>query len=157
MPRYSAGLLLFRRSSGVLPEVFLVHPGGPFWKNKDEGVWSIPKGEHDATEDPLQAAKREFAEEVGLAIDGTFADLGAFRQPGGKIVHAWSVEGDCDPDRMRSNSFSLEWPPKSGHVSTFPEVDRAAWFAPAQAKRKILKGQVPILEALYRRFDARRR
>jgi predicted NUDIX family NTP pyrophosphohydrolase len=145
MPRYSAGLLMYRRR-GVL-EVFLVHPGGPFWARKDAGAWSIPKGEYPPAEDPLAAARREFTEETGLTAAGEFIPLTPLRQPSGKIIHAWAVEGDCDPGAIRSNTFSLEWPPRSGRQD-FPEVDRAAWFPLAAAREKIIKGQAGFLEEL---------
>jgi predicted NUDIX family NTP pyrophosphohydrolase len=146
MPKRSAGLLLYRRRDGL--EVFLVHPGGPFWAGKDAHAWSIPKGEIAEGEDPLQAARREFAEETGLAIDGRFVVLTPRRQPGGKIVHAWAVEADCDPAAVRSNSFTLEWPPRSGRMQEFPEIDRAAWFPLAVAREKSHKGQVALLDEL---------
>jgi predicted NUDIX family NTP pyrophosphohydrolase len=146
MPKQSAGLLLYRRGDGI--EVFLVHPGGPFWAGKDAHAWSVPKGEFVGGEDALSAARREFAEETGLSIDGTFLALAPVKQPGGKIVHAWAVEGDCDPAAVKSNSFSLEWPPRSGRMQEFPEVDRAAWFPLAVAREKIHKGQVALLDAL---------
>jgi predicted NUDIX family NTP pyrophosphohydrolase len=147
MAKQSAGLLLYRRGGGE-PEVFLVHPGGPFWAKKDAHAWSIPKGEFGAGEDPLSAARREFAEETGLPIDGAFLALPPVKQPGGKVVQAWAVEGDCDPGMVKSNSFTLEWPPRSGRMQVFPEVDRAAWFPLAVAREKIHKGQVAILDAL---------
>ena len=147
MAKTSAGLLLYRWREGRL-EVFLVHPGGPFWARKDEGAWSIPKGELAAGEDPLVAARREFAEETGLVPDGAFVALTPLRQAGGKIVHAFALEGDCDPTAIRSNSFTIEWPPRSGQRREFPEVDRAAWFAIAEAERKILKGQLGLLAQL---------
>jgi len=147
MAKLSAGILMFRRS-GASIELFLVHPGGPFWANKDEGAWSIPKGIYDDREDPLDAAKREFAEEVGFAPVGAFFDLGAFRQASGKVIRAWALQGDIDPARLKSNSFHLEWPPRSGVMQEFPEVDRAGWFSIDAAKKKILKGQVPIVLAL---------
>jgi predicted NUDIX family NTP pyrophosphohydrolase len=155
MPRRSAGLLLYRyRQSGI--EVLLVHPGGPFWARKDEGAWSIPKGEYDPGEDPLAAARREFAEETGASPPaGEAAALGAFRQPSGKIVEAWAVEGDFDPASLRSNTFTMEWPPRSGRTQEVPEVDRAGWFTPEEAEPKLLKGQRPILEALLQRLDRR--
>lgn len=140
----SAGLLMYR-GSGVGAEVFLVHPGGPFWAKKDEGAWSIPKGLPDMGEDLLAAAKREFQEETGFTAEGDFTPLGAFKQPGGKIVHAWAVEGDCDPSKLVSNLFEMEWPPKSGRRARFPEIDRAGWFQPHEAQTKILRGQQPIL------------
>lgn len=146
MPKQSAGLLLYRRRGE--PEVFLVHPGGPFWAGKDAHAWSIPKGEFAADEDTLQAAEREFAEETGLTPEGTFVALRPLKQPGGKIVHAWAVEGDCDPAAIVSNSFALEWPPRSGRMRQFPEVDRAAWFPLAVAREKIHKGQVALLDEL---------
>lgn len=151
MPQRSAGILLFRRS-GPEPELLLVHPGGPFWAKKDEGAWSIPKGVYEADEDPLAAARREFSEETGSAPDGDFIALGPFKQPGGKIVSAWAVEGDFDLAGFSSNSFSIEWPPKSGRRQEFPEADRAAWFRPEEALRKILKGQAPIVAALLERL-----
>jgi predicted NUDIX family NTP pyrophosphohydrolase len=143
----SAGILLYKYAGAELL-VFLVHPGGPFWKNKDDGAWSIPKGEYLEAEDPLVAARREFAEETGQAIDGDFVKLGDYRQPGGKLVSAWAVEGDCDADAIRSNTFTIAWPPKSGRTAEFPEVDRAQWFAPEQAATKLLQGQVAMLEDL---------
>lgn len=146
MPKRSAGLLLYRRRDGL--EVFLVHPGGPFWAGKDAHAWSIPKGEIADGEDALQAARREFAEETGLAVDGRFRPLTPRRQPGGKIVHAWALEADCDPAAVRSNSFTLEWPPRSGRQQEFPEIDRAAWFPLAVARGKSHKGQVALLDEL---------
>lgn len=144
----SAGLLMYR-GAGEGIEVFLVHPGGPFWAKKDEGAWSIPKGLPDKGEDLLAAAKREFHEETGFTAEGDFTPLGAFKQPGGKTVHAWAVEGDCDPLKLESNLFEMEWPPKSGRRSRFPEIDRAGWFHPSEALRKILRGQQPILTKLF--------
>lgn len=142
----SAGILLYRRRDGV--EVLLVHPGGPFWARKDLGAWSLPKGEIDEGEDPLAAAVREFTEETGLPLGGDFRPLRPLRQPGGKTVHAWAVEGDCDPAELRSGLFSMEWPPRSGKRQEFPEVDRAAWFTIAEARRRILAGQAPFLDEL---------
>ena len=147
MAKTSAGLLLFREASGGL-EVLLVHPGGPFWSRKDDGAWSLPKGEFEEGEDPLAAARREFEEETGTAADGEAIPLGSLRQPGGKTVHAWAVRGDFDPDLLRSNTFLLEWPPKSGRMREFPEVDRAGWFPLETARRKILKGQAGFLDRL---------
>ncbi len=143
----SAGLLLYRRSPGGL-QVFLVHPGGPFWAKKDLGVWSIPKGELEPHEDPLAAARREFEEETGCRISGDFRPLAPLKQRGGKTVCAWAVEGDCDPSGLKSNTFSIEWPPHSGLRREFPEVDRAAWFPLDEAKRRILPGQVGFIESL---------
>jgi len=152
MTKSSAGLLLFRLASGE-PEVLLVHPGGPFWAKKDEGAWSIPKGELDGEEDPWLAARREFHEETGVAPpDGEAIALEPVRQPGGKVVHAWAVEGDLDVAAIRSNQFSMEWPPRSGRRQSFPEVDRAAWFSLETARRKILKGQAALLEQLEARL-----
>jgi len=147
MPKLSAGLLMFRRTPEGI-EVFLVHPGGPFWMKKDLGAWSIPKGEHPETEDPFAAALREFEEETGIRPEGDFLPLGELRQPSGKRITAWAFEGDCDPASIRSNLFSLEWPPRSGRTQEFPEVDRAAWFSLAEARQKILKGQGPLLDRL---------
>ena len=147
MPKLSAGILLFRRrAAGV--EVLLVHPGGPFWAKKDLGAWSIPKGLADEGEDLLAAAKREFLEETGMPVEGEFIDLGAHKQPGGKTIAAWAHEGDFDPALLTSNTFSLEWPPRSGRMAQFPEVDRAAWFSIDEAFEKISKGQTPIIAAL---------
>lgn len=147
MSKKSSGLLLFRETSGHL-EVLLVHPGGPFWSKKDEGAWSIPKGELAEGEDPLEAAKREFEEEMGSPAQGEAIPLLPLKQPGGKTVHAWAVRGDFDPDLLKSNTFPLEWPPKSGRIQEFPEVDRAAWFPIETAKQKILKGQAGFLDQL---------
>jgi predicted NUDIX family NTP pyrophosphohydrolase len=147
MTKESAGLLLYRRCRGAL-EVFLVHPGGPFWAKKDVGAWSIPKGETEPGEERLARARREFAEETGHEIDGAFRALAPVRQSGGKIVHAWAVEGDCDTDAIASNSFTIEWPPRSGRMQSFPEVDRAGWFTLPLARQKILKSQLPLLDEL---------
>jgi predicted NUDIX family NTP pyrophosphohydrolase len=143
----SAGILMFRFSVGGL-EVFLVHPGGPFWAKKGDGTWSIPKGLYENDENPLDAAKREFKEETGCSPDGEYLRLGDFKQPSGKIISAWGVEGDVDSSKIKSNLFSMEWPPKSGRMQEFPEVDRAGWFILHQAMQKITKGQIPILQAL---------
>jgi predicted NUDIX family NTP pyrophosphohydrolase len=153
MAKISAGILLYRRSEAG-PEVFLVHPGGPFWRNKDLGAWTIPKGEPAAGEALLACAKREFAEETGIAIAGRLRALAPIRQAGGKQVHAWAVEGAADPAAMRSNSFVLEWPPRSGRMQAFPEADRAGWFPLAEARRKILKSQLPLLEQLAALLEA---
>jgi predicted NUDIX family NTP pyrophosphohydrolase len=147
MPKRSAGILLYRRRNGGL-EVLLVHPGGPFWAKKDAGAWSIPKGEYSETEDLLAVAKREFAEETGAHLAGEFLPLGEVVQPGRKIVTAFALEGDLDPATLRSNTFELEWPPKSGRKAVFPEIDRAQWFSPAEAAQKILSGQRPFIERL---------
>jgi predicted NUDIX family NTP pyrophosphohydrolase len=129
-------------------EVFLVHPGGPFWHGKDEGAWSIPKGEYGEGENPLAAAQREFKEETGHEVDGEFVPLGPIKQAGGKIVTAWALEADCDADRIKSNRFSMEWPPHSGRQAEFPEIDRAGWFSLPVARRKLLKRQAAFLDRL---------
>ncbi len=148
MPKLSAGIVLFRRR-GTGVEVFLVHPGGPFWKNKDNGAWSIPKGEYSAGEDALAAARREFEEETGFACpQGDPVALGELKQAGGKVVSAWAVEGDCAAERIRSNMFEMEWPPKSGKTQQFPEVDRAGWFALPEARQKLVAGQHGFLDRL---------
>jgi predicted NUDIX family NTP pyrophosphohydrolase len=144
--KQSAGLLLYRQRKDL--EVFLVHPGGPFWAKKDLGAWSIPKGEFSEGEDALAAAQRELAEETGFSVDGAFRALQPVKQSGGKIVYAWAVEADCDPQKITSNTFSLQWPPKSGRMQTFPEVDRAAWFSISEAREKINSAQTALLEAL---------
>jgi len=147
MPKRSAGILLFRASSGGL-EVLLVHPGGPFWMKKDAGAWSIPKGEYAEGEDALAVAQREFEEETGARPHGDFLPLGEIVQAGRKIVTAWAVEGDFDPSTLKSNEFELEWPPRSGRKESFPEVDRAEWFSPAAARRKILPAQSEFIARL---------
>ena len=147
MPRKSAGILMYRLEAGEL-EVFLVHPGGPFWSHKDLGAWSIPKGEYEDPEDPLEAARREFQEETGISLAGRFLALTPRQQPSRKLVSAWAIEGDCDPATIRSNTFEIEWPRGSGARREFPEVDRAGWFPIPQAQRKILKGQAPFLVEL---------
>ena len=145
MPKQSAGILLYRKKNEQ-PEIFLCHPGGPFYKNKDNGVWSIPKGEFDTDEEPLVAAKREFEEEVGQSINGEFIPLKPVKyKDGRKIVHAWALEGDLDPDSIKSNRFLLEWPPKSGKYIDIPEVDRGGWFTIEMAKEKILRALTPML------------
>ena len=144
MAKRSAGLLLYRTKNGFL-EVFLAHPGGPFWKNKDKGVWSIPKGEF-TNEKPLDAAKREFKEETGLSVPGPFEELFPIKQKGGKWVHAWAVEGDVDPDNIKSNTFPVTY--ASGHTQEFPEVDRAEWFTIEEAREKILESQTKLLDQL---------
>jgi predicted NUDIX family NTP pyrophosphohydrolase len=149
MAKRSAGLLMYRLRNGVL-EVFLVHPGGPFWAKKDLGAWSIPKGEYPDGEEPLAAAKREFEEETGIKPEADFTALRTIKQPGGKTVLAWVFEGDGDASAIKSNMFSMEWPPHSGNQQEFPEVDRAAWFNIETAREKILKGQLALLEELER-------
>jgi predicted NUDIX family NTP pyrophosphohydrolase len=154
MAKDTAGILMFRRT-GAEPELLLAHPGGPFWAKKDDGAWTIPKGMCDAGEEPLAAAIREFHEETGFTAEGPFIPLGAFKQPGGKTVHAWAVEGDCDPVLLVSNSFTMQWPPRSGKQAQFPEIDRAGWFRADEARRKILKGQAPLIDALLRHLGSR--
>jgi predicted NUDIX family NTP pyrophosphohydrolase len=149
MAKQSAGLLVYRRRRGDV-EVFLVHPGGPFWRNKDLGAWSIPKGEFANGEDPLEAANREFHEETGFNAAGNFVPLQPLKQSSGKTVHAWAVEGDYDPGQVRSNTFQLEWPPKSGKTMEVPEIDRADWFVMDIARDKILPGQCRLLVELER-------
>ena len=143
----SAGILLYRHRNDAL-EVFLVHPGGPFWAKKDLGAWSLPKGEVEEGEEPRDAAMREFREETGFTIDGELRPLTPLRQPSGKTIHAWAVEGDCDPAELRSSMFSMEWPPRSGKQPEFPEVDRGAWFSVEEARRRIIAGQAPFLDEL---------
>jgi predicted NUDIX family NTP pyrophosphohydrolase len=147
MARRSAGLLLFRRRNHEL-EVLLIHPGGPLWLKKDEGAWSIPKGEIEDGEDPLAAARREFNEELGSPVSGEFIELAPIRQASGKLVHAWALEGDFDPATLTSGLFSMEWPPRSGRQQHFPEVDRAEWFTIGEARRKINKAQIALLDQL---------
>jgi predicted NUDIX family NTP pyrophosphohydrolase len=147
MPKRSAGILMFRRRDGEV-EVLLMHPGGPFWAKNDCGAWSIPKGEYAEGEDALTAAKREFEEETGARPHGDFLPLGEVVQAGRKIVTAWGLEGDFDPATLTSNRFELEWPPKSGRKASFPEVDRAQWFSPADARRKILAAQSEFITRL---------
>jgi predicted NUDIX family NTP pyrophosphohydrolase len=153
MPKISAGLLPYR-TPGAKLQVFLVHPGGPFWAKKDDGAWSIPKGESTSGEDGLAAAQREFQEETGFTVDGPFSPLTPVKQPGGKVVRAWFVAApNLDPAALRSNTFSLEWPPRSGKTRAFPEVDRAAWFDFPTAQTKILKGQLPLLDELQQKLQ----
>ena len=147
MPKKSAGLLLFRVVASHL-EVLLVHPGGPLWAKKDDGSWSIPKGEFAETEDPFEAAKREFKEELGSLVTGEAILLKPLRQPSGMIIYAWGVRGDFDPATMKSNTFTMEWPPKSGQKREFPEIDKAGWFPIEVAMRKIVKGQSDFIDQL---------
>ena len=145
--KVSAGILLYRRPDGRL-EVLLAHPGGPFWKRKDLGAWSIPKGECQAGEDPMVAARREFEEETGLRLQGEMTPLGEVKQAGGKVVRAWAIEGDCDASAIHSNTFELEWPPKSGKLEQFPEIDRFEWFSLDAARQKLVKAQTAFLDRL---------
>jgi predicted NUDIX family NTP pyrophosphohydrolase len=147
MAKKSAGLLMFRRSPDGQLQVLLVHPGGPFWAKKDLGAWTVPKGEYDDPEDALEAAKREFAEETGFPVSGPFLPLGALKQPSGKTVSVWAFESDCDPAALVSNTFEMEWPPKSGRKASFAEVDRAAWFSLGEARERLAKGQVGFVDA----------
>ena len=150
MPRRSAGILLYRGRDNSR-EVLLVHPGGPAWAGRDIGAWSIPKGEYDAGDDPLAAARREFEEELGTAPpDSEAQDLGEVRQKSGKLVRAWALEGDLDPDSIASNTFELEWPPRSGKMLEIPEVDRAEWFTLSDAREKMNPAQVELLDRLGR-------
>jgi predicted NUDIX family NTP pyrophosphohydrolase len=148
MPKRSAGILMYRRRPGDDLELLLVHPGGPFWAKKDLGAWSIPKGEYAEGENPLTVARREFEEETGMPVAGRFLPLGELVSPGRKIVTAFALEGDFDPATLRSNVFELEWPPRSGQRKSFPEIDRAQWFAPAEARHKILAGQREFISRL---------
>ena len=152
MPKISAGLLMYRRTGDGI-EVFLVHPGGPFWRDKDAAAWSVPKGEIDQDEDPLHAARREFQEETGTLPEGPFLELTPIRQRGGKTVRAWAFEGDCNPAQIRSNVFEMEWPPRSGKRGRFPEVDRARFLTPDEAKRLINPAQIPLIDDLLRQVD----
>jgi predicted NUDIX family NTP pyrophosphohydrolase len=150
----SAGILLYRTRDGEL-EVLLVHPGGPFWARKDAGAWSIPKGEYGADEDPRACALREFEEETGTALPtGELIELGDIRQKGGKVVTAWAAEGDLDADAVRSNTFTMEWPPRSGRTAEFPEIDRAGWFDVETAREKLLPAQTELLDRLLGRFES---
>jgi predicted NUDIX family NTP pyrophosphohydrolase len=154
MGKKSAGILPYRRRNGRL-EVLLVHPGGPFWKNKDLGAWSIAKGEYEEDEEPLQAALREFFEETGHRPSAPFLPLTQRKQPGGKLVDAWATESDWDPSGLISNTFSMEWPKGSGKIRDFPEVDRAEWFDVAQARRRIRPGQRDFLEELSEKLSSK--
>jgi len=138
---------LYRKQDQRL-EVFLVHPGGPFWAKKDEGAWSVPKGEFEEGEKPLEAARREFREETGFDVDGRFAALTPLKQPSGKVIYAWAAAGDLDAAAIKSNTFTMEWPPKSGRIQEFPEVERGGWFGIQEAREKLLPGQRPFLDEL---------
>jgi predicted NUDIX family NTP pyrophosphohydrolase len=144
----SAGILLYRLSGGA-PEVLLVHPGGPFWARRDAGAWSVPKGEYEDADDPLAAARREFEEETGTALEtGELLELGDVKQKNGKLVSAWAAEGDLDPDAVHSNTFTMEWPPRSGRTAEFPEIDRAGWFGIDEAREKLNPAQAEFLDRL---------
>jgi predicted NUDIX family NTP pyrophosphohydrolase len=151
--KISAGVIPFRRTQGRL-EVFLVHPGGPFWQNRDVGAWSIAKGEAGEDEDLLQTARREFNEETGVSVEGDFIALAPVRQAGGKVVHAWAIECDFDANAITSNEFSLEWPPRSGVMRQFPEVDRGQWFGVADASVRVLPGQRGLIDELQQKLAA---
>jgi len=155
MAETSAGILLYRRSAGQW-QVLLAHPGGPFWRRRDEGAWTIPKGVVHQNEEPEAAARREFAEELGVAASGPLRPLGEIRQRSGKRVIAFALQGEFEPDRLHSNEFAVEWPPKSGRTSSFPEIDRADWFALPVARKKILGGQSPLLDRLEDMLSQRR-
>jgi predicted NUDIX family NTP pyrophosphohydrolase len=154
MPKLGAGLLVYRSTGGKV-EVLLVHPGGPFWARRDDGAWSLPKGEYVADEDPLEVAVREFREELGMDPPGDRppVSLGDIRQPSGKRISAWALEGDLEVTEVRSNTFTLEWPPGSGVAREFPEVDRAGWFGLEAARRKLVRGQVSFIDRLAERLD----
>jgi predicted NUDIX family NTP pyrophosphohydrolase len=157
MAKKSAGLLMFRRSPDRQLHVLLVHPGGPFWAKKDLAAWTVPKGEYDDSEDALEAAKREFAEETGFPVSPPFLPLGSLKQPSGKTVSVWAFECDCDPATLVSNTFEMEWPPRSGRKASFVEIDRAAWFGLGEAREKLVIGQIGFLDALAKvvRHDSR--
>jgi predicted NUDIX family NTP pyrophosphohydrolase len=152
MPNRSAGLLMYRRSKDHL-EVFLIHPGGPYWAKKDEGAWAIPKGEYDKDEEPLVAAQREFQEETGFTAIGEFLELGSIKQMSGKIVTAWAFEGDCDPANLASNTCLVEWPPHSGRSIEIPEVDKGRWFGMSEARDFMRKEQAQLLDRLWDRLS----
>ena len=145
----SAGILLYRRTDASEPQVWIAHMGGPFWARKDAAAWSIPKGEYEPGEDPFVAARREFAEEIGQPPpDAEYAELGEFRQPSGKVVTVFAAEADFAPERVQSNTFTVEWPPRSGTLREFPEIDDARWVGLAEARVKLVRGQLPVLDAL---------
>lgn len=146
-PPRSAGLLMYRPRGGAV-EVLLGHPGGPYWARKDQGAWTLPKGEYGDDEEPLAAAQREFAEETGFPAAPPFLPLGELRMKSGKRIAAWAFQGDADPAQLRCNSFDLEWPPRSGRMRSFPELDRVQWFAPQEARRRLLAGQAPFVDRL---------
>lgn len=151
--KHSAGLLMFRRAPGGAIEVLLAHPGGPYWRRRDEGAWTIPKGEFEAPEEALDAAQREFLEETGIAPQPPFVAVGEIRQKGGKRIQAWAFEGDADPARLLSNEFEMEWPPHSGQRQRFPEIDAIAWFSPDQARTKMNPAQTEWLDRLAQALD----
>lgn len=144
----SAGLMMYRQPAGGAAEVLLAHPGGPFWRGRDEGAWTIPKGEYGPPEDALAAARREFEEETGFAVTPPFLPLGEVVQKSGKRISAWAFAGDCDPARLRCNSFEIEWPPRSGRRQSYPEIDRVAWFGLEEARRRIIPAQRALIDRL---------
>jgi predicted NUDIX family NTP pyrophosphohydrolase len=157
MAKRSAGILLYRIAAGA-PEVLLVHPGGPFWARKDAGAWSIPKGEYDDAEDPRACALREFEEETGTALPADdLVELGSVKQKGGKVVSAWAAQGDLDAGSVRSNTFTMEWPPRSGRSAEFPEIDRAEWFGVDAAREKLVAAQAEFVDRLVERLGVGRR
>jgi len=147
MTKKSAGLLIYRRKAKTI-EMLLVHPGGPFWAKKDEGAWSIPKGELNDNENPLAAAVREMKEETGIKVSGNFIELTPVKQKSGKWVYAWAIEKELDIENIKSNTFDMEWPPRSGNKKSFPEIDKAAWFNTNEARKKIIDGQIPLIDQL---------
>lgn len=151
MAKQSAGILLYRKKKNL--EVFLVHPGGPFWANKDLGVWSIPKGEFDKNEEPLAAAKRELEEETGIRAEGDFMELSPVKQRSGKIIYTWAHEKDVDPEMIVSNTCTIDWPPGSGKKMEIPEINKGAWFQMAEGFTKILPGQAPILKEFFSKIQ----
>jgi predicted NUDIX family NTP pyrophosphohydrolase len=151
MPNQSAGILLYRKKNNRI-ELFLVHPGGPFWQKKDIGVWTIPKGEFADNEEAFEAAKREFEEETGISLSGNFIELTPVKQKAGKLIYAWALEGDVDAANISSNSFKIEWPPKSGRYKEFPEVDKAEWLSEEQAKEKINPAQARLVDELLQKL-----
>ena len=153
MQKKSAGILLYRFHNNV-PEVLLVHPGGPFWAKKDLSAWSIPKGESEADENPLDAAKREVEEETGIKVKGDFMELTPVKQKSGKVIYAWALQGNFNTAEIKSNTFEIEWPPKSRKKKSFPEIDKAAWFNMDEAKKKIIDGQVSLIKELETKLDA---
>lgn len=150
----SAGILVYRFKDGEL-QVMLVHPGGPFWKRKDKGAWSIPKGICEKNEASIEAAKREFKEETGFDVDGEFVDLGEIKQPSGKVVHIWAIKGDVDTTKIKSNTFKMEWPKGSGKIREYPEIDKGGWFSVNVAREKIVKGQKGFLDRLLKRLSGK--
>jgi predicted NUDIX family NTP pyrophosphohydrolase len=153
MKKKSAGIIFYRYHHNAL-EIFLVHPGGPYWAKKDNGVWSIPKGEFEEYENPLVAAKREVEEETGIKVSGNLLELNPVKQKGGKTIYAWAQGRNIETGEIKSNTFDLEWPPKSGEKKAFPEIDKAAWFTIGEVEKKIIAGQVPLIEELKTKLDA---